>query len=125
MHSLWDALAKFSKTFEDFGLPTPSVAFDWLETNRLLKVEHEYNVVVLQVEVVMAIESINDGQRVTYNGVIDAYVAHHVKVIFIDGPGGTGKTYIENLILNVVCWHGNIALVVAFSGIVALLLSRR
>jgi hypothetical protein len=33
----------------------------------------------------MAIESLNDGQRVTYNGVINAYVAHHVKVIFIDG----------------------------------------
>jgi hypothetical protein len=36
LHSLRDALAKFGKTLEDFGLPTPSVAFDWLETNHLL-----------------------------------------------------------------------------------------
>ncbi len=28
LHSLWDALAKFSKFLEDFGLPTPFVAFD-------------------------------------------------------------------------------------------------
>ncbi len=28
LHSLRDALAKFSITFEDFGLPGPSVAFD-------------------------------------------------------------------------------------------------
>jgi len=123
LHSLWDALAKFSKTFEDFGLPTPSVAFDRLETNRLLDVERDYNVEVMQAEVVMAIESLNDGQRAAYNGVIDAYATHHAKVIFINGPGGTGKTYIENLILNTVRSRGDIALVVASSGIVALLLS--
>ncbi len=84
--------------------------------------ECDYNVKVLQVEVAMAIESLNDGQHAAYNGVIDAYAAHHVKVIFINGPGGTGKTYIENLILNVVCLRGDITLDVAFSGIAALLL---
>jgi hypothetical protein len=123
LHSLRDALAKFSKTLEDFSLPTPSVAFDRLETNRLFEVERNYNVKVLQAEVVMAIESLNDGQRVAYNGVIDAYAAHHAKVIFIDDPGGTGKTYIENLILNAVRLRGDIALVVASSGIAALLFS--
>jgi hypothetical protein len=47
LHSLWDALAKFSKTLKDFGLPAPSIAFDRLETNRLLEVERDYNVKVL------------------------------------------------------------------------------
>ncbi|KAH9575467.1 hypothetical protein CY35_01G112800 [Sphagnum magellanicum] len=123
LHFLRDALAKFNKTLEEFGLPAPSVAFDRLKTNRLLEVERNYNVEVLQAEVAMAIESLNDGQRATYDGVINAYAAHHVKVIFIDGPGGTGKTYTENLILNVVRSCGDIALAVASSGIVALLLS--
>jgi hypothetical protein len=85
-------------------------------------VEHDYNVEVLQAEVAMAIESFNDGQRATYNGVIDAYAAHHAKVIFIDGPGGTSKTYTKNLILNVVRSCGDIALVVASLGIATLLL---
>jgi ATP-dependent DNA helicase PIF1 len=89
----------------------------------LFEVERNYNVEVLQAEVAMAIENFNDVQRVAYNGVINAYAAHHAKVIFIDGPGGTGKTYIENLILNVVRSHGDVALVVASSGIAALLLS--
>ncbi len=124
LHSLRDALAKFSKTLEDFGLPAPSIAFDQLETNRLLEVERDYNVKVLQVEVAMAIENLNDGQHVAYNGVINAYAAHHVKIIFIDGLGGTGKTYTENMILNAMCSHGDIALIVASSGIAALLLSR-
>jgi len=43
------------------------------------------------------------------------------QVIFIDG---TGKTYIENLILNVVRSHGDIALAIASLGIIVLLLSR-
>jgi hypothetical protein len=122
LHSLQDVLGKFSKTLEDFGLPAPSVAFDRLETNSLFEVECDYNVEVLQVEVAMAIESLNDGQCAAYNGVIDAYAAHHVKVIFIDGPGGTCKTYIENLILNTVRSYGDIALAIASLGIVALLL---
>jgi ATP-dependent DNA helicase PIF1 len=125
LHSLWDALTKFRKILEDFGLPAPFVAFDRLETNHLLEVECDYNVEVLQVEVVMAIESLNDGQCAAYNGVIDAYAALHAKVIFIDGPSGTGKTYTENLILNIVHSCGNIALAIASSGIVALLLSGR
>ncbi len=73
----------------------------------------------------MAIENLNDGQRVAYNGIIDAYAAHRAKVIFIDGLDGTGKTYIENLILNVVRSHGDITLVVASLGIIMLLLSGR
>jgi hypothetical protein len=61
LHSLWDALAKFSKTPKDFGLLAPFVAFDRLKTNCLLEVECDYNVEVLQAEVAMAIESLNDG----------------------------------------------------------------
>jgi hypothetical protein len=61
LHSLRDALAKFNKTLEEFGLPAPFVAFDRLETNHLLEVECDYNVEVLQAEVAMAIESLNDG----------------------------------------------------------------
>ncbi len=121
LHSLWNVLAKFSKILKDFGFPAPSVAFDRLKTNRLLEVECDYNVEVLQAEVAMTIESLNDGQRATYNGVINAYATHHVKVIFIDGLDGTSKTYTENLILNVVRSRGDIALVVASSGFTTLL----
>ncbi len=61
LQSLWDALAKFSKNFKDFGLPASSITFDRLETNCLLEVEHDYNVKVLQAEAAMAIENLNDG----------------------------------------------------------------
>ena len=41
---------------------------------------------------------------------------------FIDGPGGTGKTFVENLILAKVRSSGVIALSVASSGIAAIFL---
>jgi len=47
LHFLRDAFAKFNKTLEEFGLPAPSVAFDRLESNHLLRVERDYNVEVL------------------------------------------------------------------------------
>jgi len=47
LHSLQDALAKFNKILKDFGILAPSIAFDLFETNRLLELEHDYNVEVL------------------------------------------------------------------------------
>jgi len=43
-------------------------------------------------------------------------------LFFIDGPGGTGKTFVENLLLSYVRSTGSIALSVASSGIASILL---
>lgn len=44
------------------------------------------------------------------------------RIFFLDGPGGTGKTYLYNIILNSVRSRGAIAVAAASSGIAALLL---
>jgi len=43
-------------------------------------------------------------------------------LFFIDGPGGTGKTFVENLLVAYVRSQGDLTLAVALSGIAALLL---
>ena len=45
------------------------------------------------------------------------------RVFFVDGPGGSGKTFLYNLILAKVRSQGRVALGMASSGIAALLLS--
>src|ERR1700710_936020 len=45
------------------------------------------------------------------------------KIFFLDGPGGTGKTFVENVLLNIIRAEGNIAIAVASSGIAATLLN--
>ena len=42
---------------------------------------------------------------------------------FIDGPAGTGKTFLYNTLLANIRLHGDIAIAVASSGIAALLIS--
>ena len=44
------------------------------------------------------------------------------RVFFVDGPGGTGKTFLENALLDGVRGQGKVALAMAFSGIAAQLL---
>lgn len=44
------------------------------------------------------------------------------RVFFVDGPGGTGKTFLYSLLLAYVRAQGKVALSVASSGIAALLM---
>jgi ATP-dependent DNA helicase PIF1 len=51
------------------------------------------------------------------------YSVMRVEHLIVYGYGGTGKTFLWTPLLNFIRGHGKIALVVASSGIVALLLS--
>jgi hypothetical protein len=69
--------------------------------------------------------SFNDDQQLAFNAIISTVFDDSIgqgKVFFIDGPGGTGKTYLFNSLLQKVRQHGEIALAVASSGTAALLL---
>ncbi|PKK61479.1 hypothetical protein RhiirC2_635616, partial [Rhizophagus irregularis] len=61
-------------------------------------------------------------QYAIYNTVIQAVEQNSSEYLFVDGPGGTGKTFLYNTILAKVRSHGEIALPVASSGIAALLI---
>uniref|UniRef100_A0A7E4URS8 ATP-dependent DNA helicase n=1 Tax=Panagrellus redivivus TaxID=6233 RepID=A0A7E4URS8_PANRE len=52
----------------------------------------------------------------------DAILAGLEKLFFIDGPGGSGKTYLYNTLINVFLGRGKAILSVAWSGIAATLL---
>ena len=60
-------------------------------------------------------------------GIIDTIIAAvdagRGGLFFIDGPGGTGKTFVENLMLARVRSRHHVALAVASSGIASILLA--
>ena len=71
----------------------------------------------------------NESQRIVYDTIRsyaleqdNSKIGTQPRIFFIDGPGGTGKTYCINALLNVVRRSNNIAIVVASSGTAALLL---
>ncbi|KAG2214033.1 hypothetical protein INT45_003163, partial [Circinella minor] len=66
----------------------------------------------------------NEDQQPIFNAIINYLDApqDQPKLCFVDGPGGTGKTYLFNAILEHIRWAGHIALAVTTSGTAALLL---
>ncbi|KAL6742857.1 hypothetical protein Aduo_015960 [Ancylostoma duodenale] len=56
--------------------------------------------------------------------IVDAVITNTEKCVFIDGPGGSGKTYIYNVLYKLLVGQGKRLLNVAWSGIAATLLPR-
>ncbi|RCN47903.1 hypothetical protein ANCCAN_06097 [Ancylostoma caninum] len=56
--------------------------------------------------------------------VVDAVISNSEKCVFIDGPGGSGKTYTCNVLHKMLVGQGKRVLNVAWSGIAATLLPR-
>lgn len=65
---------------------------------------------------------LNNDQLVAYNDILDAVVNKKPKSFFIDGPGGTGKTFLYRAILATVRSQKLIALATASSGVAASIL---
>ena len=64
-----------------------------------------------------------DDQREVYHSILNSIENDKGVTFFIDAPGGTGKTFLINLLLAKVRQKKNIALAVASSGVAAVLLN--
>jgi hypothetical protein len=70
-------------------------------------------------------DTFTDEQSAVFENVISALenpVPGESKLRFIDGPGGTGKSYLNNVMLDYVRSKGHIALGVSSSGVASILL---
>lgn len=105
----------------NFGLPSPTTD-NSVSTNREYLRELSYNVDLLSNMVADNEPKLNDEQRTVYSEVITSVLSDNGQLFFLDAPGGTGKTFLLNLILARVRKDKNIAVSVASSGIAATLL---
>ena len=80
-----------------------------------------YDITQLRDDITRNIPLLNADQRSIYDAVIHA-VECADGCFFIDGPGGTGKTFLYNVLLSTVRLSGEIGVAVASSGIAALLI---
>lgn len=93
-------------TLKDFGLPNPEIAFNdyALTANRLIREE-----------IALA------GDEAVAEVVVEKYALAHI--FFLDGPGGTGKTFVQNTVMaRLRSGEQRIVFAVASSGIAATLL---
>ncbi|XP_071920605.1 uncharacterized protein [Coffea arabica] len=73
-------------------------------------------------ENIVAISKLNKDKQVAFDTIIDALFVHYKGSFFIDGPGGTGKTFLYCALLAAVRSKGCIALATAFCGVAASIL---
>ena len=115
-------LSMGGRQLSDFGLPQP-VAVD---SNRLAQDyqrEIDYDRGEQQAYVEQHAALLTSDQREVYDYFCSMVDANQGGILFLDAPGGTGKTFLINLILAKLRSEGKISLATASSGIAATLLT--
>ncbi|KAG7537158.1 Helitron helicase-like domain [Arabidopsis suecica] len=90
--------------------------------NSLLKQESMYNRKKEKEEHEKHYRLLNSEQRTVYDAVLDSVANNLGKLFFLNGPGGTGKTFVYKTLIAKLRSSKQVVLPVASSGIVALLL---
>ncbi|XP_046812126.1 ATP-dependent DNA helicase pif1-like [Lucilia cuprina] len=106
---------------EKYGLPQP-LRENNANFHREYFIETNYDIESLERNVINKEKTLTNEQRNIYNQIIHSAENNSGQVFFLDAPGGTGKTFLINLLLQNIRSHNNIALAVASSGIAATLL---
>ena len=109
------------KDLKQLGLPTPERnRGDRL--SREMLIETSYDVDQLDQHVSVNEPLLVTDQKVACNAILDLVNSKTGGIVFLDAPGGTGKTFVINLLLAKIRQQYKIAIAVASSGIAATLL---
>jgi len=93
-----------------------------LHVNPQLAAELDYDRDVLHGYINQNLPRLNICQEIAVTTVFNAIAQGEGVVFFLDGPGGSGKTFVYKVLLALVRRDGYVTIAVASSGIVALLL---
>lgn len=106
-------------TLNSLGLPEPNMDFDMLlGGNRLIREERDYSIGDYNDDW----SKMNMDQATAAENICKATELRTGECFFLDGPGGTGKTYVQSCVLKKIRAQGEIVLAVASTGIAAVLL---
>lgn len=112
-------MAISGKTLSDFGMNRPQRIG---EVSGDLIRELDYNVSSLQQQISESVPRLNTEQKLVFDIVVQRIYNGEGGLFFLDAPGGTGKTFLLNLLLAQIRKDKGIAVAVASSGIAATLL---
>ncbi|XP_065835787.1 uncharacterized protein [Oscarella lobularis] len=113
------------KPLSEYGLATPDRSEEQSDDfPRDIAAEYSYNTPEMHERLATNERSLTPEQTRVYGELLD-YVARGASnaIIFLDAPGGTGKTFLLNVFIDKIRSQGEIGLAVASSGIAATLLT--
>jgi hypothetical protein len=123
LHLLSRQLAESGKKFEDFQLPALTQVWALANDNPLITAQQQYDCDKEEQNCFDQQLQVNDGQRYCFNTItlsIDQVSSH--RHFFLQGPAGTGKTFLYKCLASYYRANGKIMLCVASFVIAALLL---
>lgn len=113
-------LQKMGKDISSSPLPDIDDSFD--ATNSVARQIIEKSTIEMDPQHIHLASSINSEQKYAYNEVISAIETGSGGVFFVDGPGGTGKTYLYKALLVKIRSEGKIAMTTTTLGAAAYIL---
>ncbi|CAN1795973.1 ATP-dependent DNA helicase PIF1 [Linum perenne] len=117
-------LHKFGKRLLDFpGLPIPSSNALNISSNSLLAEELQYDHIAFGAAFQSQVTKLNAEQNLAFHEIIDSIEQNRHQLFFIDGFGGTGKTFLWQVISLKLRSEKKVVICVATSGIAALLMT--
>ncbi|WVZ59187.1 hypothetical protein U9M48_009374 [Paspalum notatum var. saurae] len=116
-------MGQAGKSLKEYpGIELPDMAKLNDAENRLINAEMNCDRDKLKDEHLQILNSLNSDQKRAFDAIIESADGSLGKLIFVDGYGGTGKTYLWKAITTRLRSEGKIVFAVASSGIAALLL---
>ncbi|KAI5422227.1 hypothetical protein KIW84_045623 [Lathyrus oleraceus] len=120
LKDLNELLNLHGKTIEDYDLP--SLPPNTIDRGAILSIIQEELAVNIPNEDIEFVAKLNNDQMIAFNTIMNVIVQKHSGVFFVDGTGGTGKTFLYRTLMVSLRSKGEIVLATASSGIVATLL---
>ena len=119
LRDLNDLLIQHGKTINNFDLP--ALTLDAFENTSVPRIIQELSIQIPN-EDVDNVHRLNIDQLIAFNTILDVIHCKQSQVFFVDGPGGTGKTFLYRTLIAYYKSKGKIILVTASSSIAATLL---
>ncbi|XP_027181780.1 uncharacterized protein LOC113780164 [Coffea eugenioides] len=102
------------KSIVDFGFSLPSLTMPFTAITK--EIEAEYTIPISEQDLA-ATSVLNHAQKHAFDRIIEKVNANLPAAFFIDGPGGTGKSFLYKALLLTVRSRGDIALATATSSL--------
>ncbi|KAL0328034.1 UNVERIFIED_CONTAM: hypothetical protein Scaly_2236000 [Sesamum calycinum] len=120
LHDLNGILMQHKRSINEFDLPQITEGFENL-TNISGLIEHELSIPISETDL-NVVHLLNDSQFSAFDVISRAIRRKYCAIFFVDGPSGTGKTFLCKSLLANFRKDGLIMLAIATSGIAAILL---
>ncbi|XP_027072018.2 uncharacterized protein [Coffea arabica] len=114
------SLEQMGKHISDYRLVPDHLLFT--DHERITKEIESEQTVRCSEHDLLAVSQLNTGQQAAYSAIMAEIFSPNGNSFFVDGPGGTGKTFLYRALLATLRTHGHIALAVASSGVAASIL---